>query len=177
MKRFLVSVVASWAFASMAMAGAPSGFSHDNRDDLSGYYFPSHEIRVGKFRLDQFGIGTTEELKAYESGRGQLATYAPVMFSFEDTTSKQLKNEMGGTYYANEPRVLPAAYRIRGDSIVFAGTDRQLGRVTFTGTINRKALRAAQATGAESDGPVIRGDLTIAGKAFKGVGFRWFGGD
>ncbi|HUO88797.1 MAG TPA: hypothetical protein VMU08_06460 [Rhizomicrobium sp.] len=179
MSKQLAAVAAALALATLAFAAEVplKGFSHDNKDDLFGYYFPSPEIRVGKFRLDQFGIGTLDELKTYESGRGRLPTYAPVMFTFEDTTSKQLTNELGGTYHANEPRVLPTAYRIRGNTIAFAGSDRQIGVVTFSGTIDRAALKAAQATGMESDKPVIRGDLTIAGKTFKGVGFRWFGGD
>ena len=179
MKGTLAALAVSLVSITVALAAdAPlKGFSHDNKDDLQGYYTPASEIRAGKFRLDNFGIGTLAELKTYESGRGRLPTYAPVMLSFEDTTSKQLTNELGGTYYANEPRVLPTAYRIRGNTIAFAGTDRQLGAVTFTGMIDRAALKAAQATGQESDRPVIRGDLTIAGKTFKGVSFRWFGGD
>jgi hypothetical protein len=100
------------------------------------------------------------------------------MFSFQDTTSKQLTNENGGTYYQNEPRVLPTAYRIKGNTIAFTGTDRQVGTVTFTGTIDIAGLKAAQAgNNLSTDKVIVKGDLTIAGKVFKGVSFTWFAGD
>ena len=165
---------------SMAVAAdAPlKGFSHDNKTEISGYYMPVKPITVGKFTLENLSIGGLDDLKKYETGKGRIPTYAPVMFVFQDTTSKKLKNEMGDDYYANEPRVLPAAYRIRGNTIAFEGKDRQVGAVSFTGTIDPKIVKALMDQGImDTDKIVIKGDLTIAGKVFKGVNFRWFGGD
>jgi hypothetical protein len=180
MQRFTTALAVVFVAAGMALAAdAPlKSFSHDNKDDIFGYYMPVKEIRVGKFRLDSFDIGTLDDLKKYESGRERLPTYSPVMFSFQDTTSKQLTNENGGTYYQNEPRVLSSGYRVKGNTIAFIGTDKQVGTVTFTGTIDIKGLKAAQAGNTLStDKVIVTGDLTIAGKPFKGVTFTWFGGD
>jgi hypothetical protein len=180
MQRFVATLAMVLVAADMALAADTplKGFSHDNTTDLFGYYLSKVEIRVGKFRLDSFDIGTLDDMKKYESGRERLPTYAPVMFSFQDTTSKQLTNENGGTYYQNEPRVLPTAYRLRGNTIAFTGTDKQVGTVTFTGTIDIKGLKAAQAgNNLSTDKVIVKGDLAIAGKVFKGVSFTWFGGD
>lgn len=172
------SLFGAFLVVSAALAGPLKGFTHDNTQELFGYYMPKTEIRSGKFRLDTFSIGTLEELKAYESGKDRMATYAPVMFAFQDIASKPLKNEMGDTYYANEPRVLPVAYRIKGNTIAFMGRDPQVGTVTFAGTIDLKALKAAADGGTLStDKVIIKGDLTVAGKLYKGVEFTWFGGD
>jgi hypothetical protein len=177
---FLAPLIGAALLLGSALAGdAPlKGFSHDNTQDIFGYYLPKAEIKSGKFRLETFSIGTLDELKSWETGKERLTTYAPVMFSFQDLSSKPLKNEMGDTYYANEPRVLPSAYRIKGNTIAFLGTDRQVGAVSFSGTIDLKALKAAMDGGTlTTDKVIIKGDLTIAGKSYKGVSFTWFGGD
>ncbi|MBS0473143.1 MAG: hypothetical protein JSR60_18885 [Proteobacteria bacterium] len=177
---FLMPLFGAVLLLGSALAGdAPlKGFSHDNTQEIFGYYLPKAEIKSGKFRLDTFSIGTLDELKGWESGKDRMPTYAPVMFTFQDLMSKKLKNEMGDTYYANEPRVLPTAYRIKGNTIVFSGSDKQVGVVTFMGTIDLKALKAASDGGTLStDKVIIKGDLTVAGKLYKGVEFTWFGGD
>jgi hypothetical protein len=176
------SRIAAFAFAlivsAAAFAAGTPPFRHDNTAEIFGYYMPKTEIRVGKFRLDTLSIGTLDDMKKYESGKERLPTYAPVMFVFQDVTSKKLKNEMGDTYYANEPRVLPTSYRIRNSTITFSGTDKQVGAVSFSGTIDIKALNAVRDQGLlDTDKVIVTGDLTVAGKVFKGVKFRWFGGD
>lgn len=167
-------ILASAAFAAEAL----TGFSHDNKGEMFGYYSPKSEVRLGKFRLERLSIGTLDELRDYEKGKDRMPTYAPVMFTFEDLTSKKLKDENGDTYYANEPRVLPSAYRIKGNTIAFTGTDKQVGAVSFTGTFDMAPVKAAQAQDITfTDKAVVTGDLTVAGKVFKGVSFSWFGGD
>ena len=40
-----------------------------------------------------------------------------------------------GEYYTNAPRALPNAYRVAGNSVTFIGVDKQIGVVTFSGTL------------------------------------------
>ncbi|MBL6853927.1 MAG: hypothetical protein ISS15_11955 [Alphaproteobacteria bacterium] len=186
MKRFMTALAVVFVAAGMALAAdAPlKGFTRDGKDDLFGYYSPSAPVKVGKFELDHLHIGMQDDLVKWEKGTERLATYAPVMFQFTDTSSKMVKNEENGQmYHANLPRVLPTAYRIQGNNIAWTGTSKEVGAVSFTGTIDRKkiaAFNAKQGTEAgpgDTSAPVIKGDLTVAGKAFKNITFTWSGGD
>jgi len=154
---------------------ALSGFVSDNRQSLFGYYMPASEIRFGKFVLTHISLGEPADFTKYESGKNDIKQYAPVMLEFDDTASPQKQGELG-PYYTNAPRVLPTAYRIAGDSLAFAGHDRQLGDVTFQGTLNRKAIRAAQ-NGGSLETTVLVGDLKVGSTTKKQIKFTWFGGD
>ena len=156
----------------------PVRFSHNNRSELFGYYMPTVVLRIGRYRLDQISIGTLDELKSYEAGQRQSRTYAPVMMTFSDLSSKQQTNELGNVYYMNAPRVLPTAYRIKGNNLSFAGVNKQVGAVSFDGTLDSKTLKEYQAgTRSGPAPPVLKGDLTVAGTTFRDVTFTWFGGD
>jgi hypothetical protein len=186
MKRFATGLAAAVVVAGMALAAdAPlKGFSRDGNDDLFGYYMTSTPVKVGKMELDHLHIGMKEDLAKWEKGTERLDTYAPIMLQFTDTASKMVKNEENGQmYHANLPRVLPTAYRIQGNTIAWMGTSKEVGAVSFTGTIDRKKIatfnaKAGTEVGAgDTSAPVIKGDLTVAGKVFKNVAFSWSGGD
>jgi hypothetical protein len=156
-------------------AGDLHGFTSEKERDLFGYYIPAHEIRLGKFVLDNFSIGQPSDFRDFEVGKLKDKPYAPVMFEFSDTTSPKKQGELG-EYYANAPRVLPDAYRLIGNSVTFIGTDRQLGTVVFSGTLDPGAIKAAQASSG-GEKAVLRGDLSVGTKTIKNVTFTWFGGD
>ena len=159
---------------SFAAPAAPSSFVYQSKVDLFGYYIPATDARVGKFQMSSFNIGPAEDFKTFFGGK-RLPEYAPVMASFDDKTSKQLQGELG-PYYQNAPRVLPSAFKISGSDVSFDGTDKQVGHVAFTGKLDLKALAGAKG-GGDSNAIVLTGDLTIGQKTFKGMTFRWFGGD
>lgn len=161
-------------------AGDLHGFSWNAKADLFGYYMPSKEVRFGKFVLENFAIGDAASFRDFAAGKFNGQPYAPAMFAFNDTTSQKVHGETGDGY-KNAPRVLPATYAFTGNAVRFGGSDRQIGAVTFTGTFDLKAVKAAQtaqskATEAPS-APVLKGDLTIGSKTYKNVTFTWFGGD
>lgn len=151
-----------------------TGYVHDADSDVFGYYMPDKDYRVGKFVFRNISLGGAEDFDSYEGGHNTEKAFAPVMLEFDDTTSKQNTNELGGIYYANAPRVLPVAYKVSASGFAFSGTDKQLGTVTFTGKLDMAALKAAQEG---KDTVVATGDLTFGGKTFKNVKLSWFGGD
>ncbi|MBI3676247.1 MAG: hypothetical protein HY243_06480 [Proteobacteria bacterium] len=161
--------------AKSPQATALSGYSHDVTDDVFGYYMPDKDYRAGKFVFRNISLGGLEDFTTYEEGKTAEKNFAPFLLEFDDTTSKQATNELGGIYYKNAPRVLPIAYKVTKTTLAFAGTDKQLGAVTFTGTLDLRALKAAQ--NGNDKQVVATGDLTFAGKTFKNVRFTWFGGD
>ncbi len=185
MKTIFAALAVVLGVSAVLAADAPlKGFSRDGNDDLFGYYMASTPVKVGKMELDHLHIGMKEDLVKWEKGTERLATYAPIMFQFTDTSSKMVKNEENGQmYHANLPRVLPTAYRIAGNSIAWTGTSKEVGAVSFTGTIDRKKIAKFNAGAGSEAGPgdtsvpVIKGDLTIAGKVFKNVALSWSGGD
>jgi len=155
-----------------------AGFVSDKANDLFGYYMPLHEIKVGKFKLDHLALGTPDDFRSYETGKDRLATFAPVMLVFSDVTSRQLTNELGQPYFENAPRVLPTAYRVSDGIVAFERDNKQVGPVSFIGALNVATLKSLQSgTTSDTQKIVLTGDLTIAGKTFKGVTFGWFGGD
>jgi hypothetical protein len=85
--------------------------------------------------------------------------------------------------HENEVRVLPSAYRIKGNTIAFVGSSKEMGAVTFVATMNLKeigrlnAINGTENAQAQSSGDVMKGDLTVGGKTFKGIGFSWFAGE
>ncbi len=166
------------AFAlGSAAAGELTGFTYNSKADLFGYYIPDASRPVvigGRFRFRDLALGAQQDFLSFRPGNSK-ATYAPVMLEFDDTRSRQRVNEMGATYYENAPRILPAAFRISGSKIAFAGDDRQLGHVTFSGKLDLAALASAQ--GDQPNAIVLRGDLSVGGKTFRNIAFGWFGGD
>jgi len=186
MLKTISTLAAAVLIAGIALAAdAPlKGFTRDGNDDLFGYYMSSTPVRVGKMELDHMHIGMKEDLVKWEKGIERLDTYAPIMFQFTDTGSKMVKNEENGQmYHQNLPRVLPTAYRIQGNTIAWTGTSKEVGAVSFTGTIDRKKIAKFNAGAGTEAGPgdtsaaVIKGDLTVAGKVFKNIALSWSGGD
>jgi hypothetical protein len=168
----LLSVV-----ASTSPAGQSQPFVYDSKVDLFGYYMPTADVKVGKFKLNNLALGGKDEFKKYLAGN-RMATYAPVMLEFDDVTSPQKTNEMGQPYYANAPRVLPTSFRVAGASVTFAGHDKQVGDVVFNGTLAPYMLDAKvkQEQRAAMSAAALTGDLAVNGKTQK-VMFTWFGGD
>ena len=175
--------IAVLAFATIALAcGVPAsgdaplkGFSSDKSRNLFGYYMPQGSPRFGKFVLRTITLGEPSDFTKYETGKNDIKQYAPVMIEFDDVTSQKKQGEMG-EYYANAPRVLPSAYRLAGDTLSFAGSEKQVGHVTFTGKLDRAKVKAAQG-GGSLEAVVLAGDLTVGSKTMKHVTFTWFGGD
>ncbi len=90
-----------------------------------------------------------------------------------------MENELGGSDYAHQARVLPTAYSVAGGRVEFAGDDKDLGHVTFSGALDIAAVK--RATNAEGESAatdtVLTGDLTVGTTVLKNVTFTWFGGD
>jgi hypothetical protein len=184
MKTHAFALAMSLALGTSALAGdAIIGFSHDNRIELFGYFLPPDGTKTGHFVLHDFAIGQLDDMKKWESGKERSDAYAPVMFQFTDLTSKMIKNEESGEMEHQDVRVLPSAYRIKGNTIAFIGASKEIGTVVFTGTLDTKRVIALNANVASADPKqlpedgVMKGDLTIAGKTFKNMSFSWFGGD
>ncbi len=153
-------------------------FVYEERVDLFGYYMPSKDIRIGKYKLRDIAVGGRDDFKKFLGG-DRVPNYAPMMIEFEDVTSEQRTNEMGQAYYVNSPRVLPIAFRFDGTNVDFDGEHKQIGHVSFTGSLapymfmtdGKREMRALQKR------PALTGDLVVGEKTFKGVSFTWFGGD
>jgi hypothetical protein len=175
--------VAALVFAAATMAcGVPStsagdlhGFTSDKKQDLFGYYMPTKDVRFGKFKLNNVSIAGLDDFKKFEKGGYKGVPFASVLLNFDDTSSPKKQGELG-EYYANAPRVLPSAYRVVGNTLTFIGSDKQLGVVTFSGTLDLTAIKSAQ-NGGSLEKPVLKGDLAVGTKTVKGVTFTWFGGD
>jgi len=173
--------VLAFAFSAIA-CGVPSGeagdlhgFTSDRKQDLFGYYMPTKTVRFGKFELAHISISDNADFKKFESGGYKGVPFASVMVEFNDTTSPKKQGELG-EYYTNAPRVLPNAYRVVGNSVTFIGVDKQIGVVTFSGTLDLAQIKKTKA-GGRMDAVVLKGDLTAGTKTVKGITFTWFGGD
>jgi hypothetical protein len=166
--------LAGTAIGFCASAAPLGGFTYQSKTDLFGYYMPATDVRVGKFQFSHLDLGANDDFKSFLGGK-RLANYAPVMANFDDKTSKQLNGELG-PYYQNAPRVLPTAFKISGTDVAFDGTDKQVGHVAFVGKLDSKALAGAKGDG-DANAIVMTGDLTVGDRVFKGIQFRWFGGD
>jgi hypothetical protein len=167
------------AQTSDRQSALPTGFKHDPRNDLNGYYIPSPDLKIGKWEVTDIALGTGDEFVAYEKGKRDPPEYAPFMIEFADTSSPQVTNELGGTNYSNQRRVLPTAYAISGNHVAFVGKDSQVGTVAFTGTLDLAAVKQAQASEGNYDATriVLTGDLSVGGHVVKNLKFTWFGGD
>ncbi len=170
-------VLALSLVAGTSPAGQSTPFVYDSKSDLFGYYMPTADVRVGKFKLNNLALGGQDDFKKYLAG-DRMATYAPVMIAFYDVTSPQKTNEMGQSYYTNAPRVLPTSFRVSGGLVTFTGHDKQLGDVSFNGALAPYMLdpKFKPEQRASMNMPALTGNLTVNGKTQK-VMFTWFGGD
>lgn len=162
-----------------ATAAAPpvvTGFSHQPRFDAFGYYSADREVKTGDLRLSVLAVGDEQEFRSWEVG-DRRATYAPVMFVFDAAAggdpALQPETPEGGEAPI---RVLPAAYAVTETEVRFEGADPKLGRVSFQGVLDRKALSAAQADPSGS-AAVLTGTLQVGAQRFENLKFTWFGGD
>lgn len=157
-----------------APAGSAPAFSHRMGSDLSGYYMPAGEVRIGKWSFDHVFVGQTVAFQAWEAGnRG--GTFAPVMLLFDDATSPMVETETGEAYSVTA-RVLPTAYTVTDTSISFVGRSPELGAISFEGVLDPGAL-ATSRRNLGNDGVVITGALKIGEAPVRNVQLRWWGGD
>jgi len=163
-----------------ALAGdpPPKGFS-SSKEDVFGYYMPVKAIRSGKFTLYALSVSSRYEFVDFERGKDRLPNWTPVMFLFQDKTSKATENdETGRLVYASEPRVLATAYRIKGNTLAFIGKNKLVGDVSFNGRFDMGPVKkAAKESMTYTERPVMWGDLTIGKQTFRNIAFTWFGGD
>ena len=157
-------------------------FATNNKINYGGYYIPTKEFRIGKFRLDDIAVAQAMDVLSYKSckllSKSYSATYASMMFEFSDVTSQKKVNSIGQDYYVNSLRVLPQTCQIMRNKLLFVGTDKQLGKISFVGTLDVNTLRIVQNKNISNKrSTVLRGDLIIKNKTFKNIEFEWFSGD
>ncbi|MDP3852650.1 hypothetical protein [Phenylobacterium sp.] len=153
-----------------------TGFKHDQKQDLFGYYYPTGEVKVGgKYKLDHLHIAGPIGFGDWVAGK-RTKTYGPVMMEFQDITSPARTNALGNTSYSVKLRVLPTAYALNDEMVRFVGKDDKLGEVRLDAKIDAAALKTAQLKGKDAP-PVITGALQVGDTPFKTVTFTWRGGD
>ncbi|HWQ87366.1 hypothetical protein [Brevundimonas sp.] len=155
-------------------ASAARAFSYAATSDLSGFYMPVSEVRLGKWSFDHVFIGQSAEFQEW-TGADTEATFAPVMLQFKDETSPMVETELGETR-SIAPRVLPTRYAVSDDRIEFEGTSPELGAVRFEGRIDQGVL-ATSRRNLGDEGVVVTGTLTAAGQTVRDVRLRWWMGD
>ncbi len=168
--------------ASCDRPGAPGeppsatvpAFSHGMGSDLSGYYMPLAEVRVGNWSFDHVFIGQTAEFQAWEAGT-RSQTFAPVMLQFDDVTSPMVQTELGEARSVTA-RVLPTAYSVTDTAITFEGRSAELGAISFEGALDPGALATARRN-LGNEGAVVAGTLTIGDAPPRNVQLRWWAGD
>jgi len=152
-----------------------TGFKHDQKSDLFGYYYPTAEVKVGNYKLDHLHIAGPVGFGDWAADR-RTKTYGPVMLEFQDITSPARTNALGNTSYSVKLRVLPRAYAVNDDTVRFVGTDEKLGEVRLDAKIDAAALKAAKGKG-KAAAPVVTGALQVGDTPFQTVAFTWRGGD
>lgn len=157
-----------------APAASAPVFSHGMSSDLSGYYMPVGEVRVGKWALNHLFVGQTAEFQSWEAGT-HSATFAPVMLQFDDATSPMVQNEIGEAHSITA-RVLPTHYSVTDTSVSFEGRSTELGAVSFEGALDPGAL-ATSRRNLGNDGVVVTGALKVGNSPARNVQLRWWGGD
>lgn len=184
-----IRILAAAAFATLVLAscerptepagGAPApaaatAFSHASTGDLSGYYIPASEVRVGQWSLDHVFVGQAAEFRSWTGGQ-RGATFAPVMLQFADVTSPMVATEIGEARSVTA-RVLPTRYAVSDERIEFEGASAELGRVLFEGRLDPGAL-ATSRRNLGDEGVVVTGTLTAGGQTVRNVRLRWWMGD
>ena len=154
-------------------AAAPT-FSHDMSADVSGYYLPASEVRVGKWSFDHVFVGQAQEFQAWEGG-SRSRTFGPVMLQFDDVTSPMVQTEIGEARSVTV-RVLPTAYSVSDTYINFQGRSPELGLVRFDGVLDPGAL-ATSRRNLGDEGVVVSGSLKIGDAPAQDIQLRWWGGD
>ena len=157
-----------------APAPAATAFSHSMSSDLSGYYMPASEVRIGKWSFDHVFVGQAPEFQAWEGGT-RSATFGPVMLQFDDVTSPMVQTEIGEARSITA-RVLPTAYSVTDTRITFEGRSEELGAVRFEGALDPGAL-ATSRRNLGDEGVVVTGRLTVGDAAAQTVQLRWWAGD
>lgn len=155
-------------------APAVPAFSHNMGSDLSGYYMPLTEVRVGNWSFDHVFVGQTAAFQAWEAG-DRSATFAPVMLQFDDVASPMVQTEIGEAHSVTA-RVLPTAYSVTDTSVSFEGRSPELGVVSFEGALDPGAL-ATSRRNLGDEGVVVMGTLTVGNAPARNVQLRWWGGD
>ncbi len=155
-------------------APAAAAFRSDLSGDISGYYMPTAEVQAGDWLLRNAFIGQEADFAGWEVGT-RRGVFAPVMFEFEDVTSPMTATELGEVR-SGQIRVLPSRYEVTDGRVVFEGQADGVGVVSFSGRLDGDALATARRNlGDES--PVLVGTLSVGGRKFDGVRFRWWAGD
>ncbi|MBX9801600.1 MAG: hypothetical protein K2Y04_02415 [Caulobacteraceae bacterium] len=153
---------------------ATAAFSHAISADLSGYYLPASEVRIGNWSFDHIFVGQAQDFRSWEGG-SRSETFGPVMLQFEDVTSPMVQTEIGETRSVSA-RVLPGAYSVTDTSLSFEGRSPELGRVRFEGTLDPAAL-ATSRRNLGDEGVVVTGQLTVGDAPAQTVQLRWWAGD
>ena len=155
---------------------AAPAFSHSLSSDLSGYYLPASEVRVGKWSLDHVFVGQAAEFQSWEAG-GRSENFAPFMLQFDDTSSPMIADKFGGSVaYTVSARVLPTAYSVTDTAISFEGRSPELGAVSFEGALDPGAL-ATSRRNLGNEGVVVTGALKVGDAPARNVQLRWWAGD
>ncbi len=157
-----------------APAPAARAFSHGMSSDLSGYYMPVTDVRIGDWSFDHVFVGQTADFQAWEAG-GRNETFGPVMLQFDDATSPMVQTEIGEARSITA-RVLPTAYEVTDSRIRFEGRSPELGAVRFEGMLDPGAL-ATSRRNLGDEGVVVRGELKVGEAPAQRVQMRWWGGD
>ena len=175
----LVAALAALALSSCGDgAGAPEPaaptFVNTASGDVSGYYLPVNEARSGKWALHHVFVGQAQEFRSWQGG-SRSGAFAPVMLSFEDTTSPMSQTEIGEGRSVTV-RVLPARYSVNDAEITFEGRSPELGAVMFSGRLDQGALATARRNLGD-EGAVMSGSLRVGGGRAQPVSLRWWMGD
>lgn len=154
-------------------ASAPT-FGHSMDSDLSGYYLPMGDVRIGNWSFDHVFIGQASEFQGWEAGN-RSEIFGPVMLQFNDISSPMVQTEIGEARSVTA-RVLPAAYSVTDTRITFEGRSPELGAVRFDGVLDPEGLATARRNLGD-EGVVITGRLTVGKAPARDVQLRWWGGD
>lgn len=155
-------------------APAARAFSHGISSDLSGYYMPMTDVRIGDWSFDHVFVGQTADFQAWEAGE-RTETFAPVMLQFDDVTSPMVETEIGEAHSVTV-RLLPTAYTVQDTRISFRGRSPELGVVSFEGDLDPGALATARRNLGD-EGVVVSGELRVGERPPRTVQLRWWGGD
>ncbi len=182
MRRLLIAA----ALAGLTLASCDSGggsgpaapaapvFTNTASGDLSGFYMPMDEARVGKWSLDHVFVGQAAEFESWKAGQREGA-FAPVMLQFDDTTSPIVATEIGEARSVTA-RVLPTSYSVNDAEIRFEGRSPELGVVQFSGRLDQGALATARRNLGD-EGAVLTGSLKVGDAPAQAVRLRWWMGD
>lgn len=147
-----------------ASASKSATFRHDLPEDVSGYYLPMEAVRVDGWRLHHVFMGQVPDFIAWESGE-RSASFAPVMMEFQ-------ADGQG----ARRTRLIPARYDVTEDRLRFEAHSRELGAVSFDGTLDQGTLATARRNLGD-EGVVLKGTLKVGNRTFNNVAMRWWAGD